>query len=79
MNRILAVACVLLFLMMLAGCSSDAATYRAADNKILCEPVSGRAFLVTEGYGIASIVETAILYNGYCSNYLAQPAPTTDK
>ena len=51
---------------LLVGCSSDASYYRAADNKILCELSTKRAFIVTPTLGNASLVKRATSYDELC-------------
>jgi hypothetical protein len=48
---------VLLLAVLLAGCGGTA--YREADDRVLCDPNTGKAYLVTPGAGDTSFVKPA--------------------
>lgn len=47
----------------LSGCNDE---YRQADDSILCDPISNKAYSVTRGAGATSFVRPAQKYNDLC-------------
>ena len=52
-----------MFVVMLAGCSEQ---YRQADDSILCDPVTHKAYQVTRGAGDTSFIKPAPKYAHLC-------------
>jgi len=54
----------ILFVLSLSACSSEA--YRQADDKILCEPTEGKAYLVDRGARDTSFIKSVPSYDFMC-------------
>jgi len=63
---IMKICSLVLAIFLIIGCSSDPDYYRAADNKVLCELKTNKAFLVKPRIGDNSTVERSQHYDDMC-------------